>query len=493
MGDTGTGIGQEGLFAAVEQAADGIVIVDAAGTIRYVNPAFTVMTGYSREEAVGRNPRFLKSGRHPLAFYQEMWSTILSRRVWHGEVTNRRKDGTFYDEEMRIAPVCDEKGATTGYIAIKQDVTEQRAREAARAFLAAIVEHSEDAIIATTPAGSIVTWNRGAEVLLGFAAQQAVGQDVSLFAAPDSAPQMAWCIGQVAQGQTLANHESVCRHANGRRVEVAVTGFPIRDAADHVVAATVVLRDTTERNRAEQKLRESEARFRMMADSSPSMMWVSDARGELEFINRAYRKFFAVTCEEVRTAGWQRLIHPEDASAYVAAFERATRERVSFEAEARVRRADGEWRLLGSRAEPRRSADGQFLGHIGLSADITERRLAEQEVRGSREFAQSTIDALSSHICVLDETGMIIAVNRAWRDFGQANPKVQPHAVEADLQCPDRYNEGTNYLEVCDRTVGPKPSRPPNLQRVSGLFCGENVKSSRRSIHAIPFVNSDGS
>jgi PAS domain S-box-containing protein len=86
------------LVAAVEQAADAFLITDTGGTIQYVNPAFTAMTGYSSEEAVGQNPRFLKSGRNPASFYEQLWNTILSGKVWRGEPTNRRKDGTFYDE-----------------------------------------------------------------------------------------------------------------------------------------------------------------------------------------------------------------------------------------------------------------------------------------------------------------------------------------------------------------------------------------------------------
>ena len=88
------------------------------------------MTGYTREEAVGQRPSILKSGRQPAAFYESLWTTIRGGRVWQGELVNRRKDGTFYDEEMRIAPVADPNGEVAGYIAIKRDVTGRRAEGA---------------------------------------------------------------------------------------------------------------------------------------------------------------------------------------------------------------------------------------------------------------------------------------------------------------------------------------------------------------------------
>jgi len=115
--------------AALEAAANGIVITDRAGTTLWVNLAFTRLTSYTAEEVIGQNPRLLKSGQHDAAFYQELWETILSGQVWHGEIINRRKDGSLYTEEMTITPVQDERGEITNFIAIKQDVTERKLAE----------------------------------------------------------------------------------------------------------------------------------------------------------------------------------------------------------------------------------------------------------------------------------------------------------------------------------------------------------------------------
>ncbi|HTP89661.1 MAG TPA: response regulator [Candidatus Acidoferrales bacterium] len=113
------------LAAAVAASANGIVITDAAGSIVWANPAFTRMTGYSLAEAKGKNPKILKSGRHEESFYRDLWSTISSGIPWRGEVTNRRKDGSLYTEEMTITPVAGADGRITNYIAIKQDITER--------------------------------------------------------------------------------------------------------------------------------------------------------------------------------------------------------------------------------------------------------------------------------------------------------------------------------------------------------------------------------
>ena len=111
---------------ALESAANGILITDRNGNIQWVNPAFTKMTGYSADEVHGKNPRILKSGLVPQDIYNNLWKTILSGNVWHGELVNQRKDGTIITEEQTIAPVRDGAGHIIHFIAIKQDITERK-------------------------------------------------------------------------------------------------------------------------------------------------------------------------------------------------------------------------------------------------------------------------------------------------------------------------------------------------------------------------------
>jgi len=114
------------LEEAIAQAAECIVITDKDATIQYVNPAFERLSGHSREEAVGENPRILQSGEHTDAFYREMWDTLTSGRVWYGHFKNRKKDGTLYDEEASISPICNNAGEIVNHVAVKRDVTEER-------------------------------------------------------------------------------------------------------------------------------------------------------------------------------------------------------------------------------------------------------------------------------------------------------------------------------------------------------------------------------
>lgn len=121
---------REQLIAAIEQSGDTVVITDPQGNILYVNPAFSRVSGYSQQEALGQNPRLLKSGTQGGKFYKELWETITQGRPWQGQLVNKRKDGALYTEEARISPVFDQGGAICNYVAIKTDITDRlRLRE----------------------------------------------------------------------------------------------------------------------------------------------------------------------------------------------------------------------------------------------------------------------------------------------------------------------------------------------------------------------------
>lgn len=112
------------LVTAIEQAAEGVVITDANGTIQYVNPALEKMTGYDSVELAGKNPRVWKSGEHDHAFYQKLWETITRGEVWTGRFMNKKKDGRLYHEDATISPVRDSSGRIANFVAVKRDITE---------------------------------------------------------------------------------------------------------------------------------------------------------------------------------------------------------------------------------------------------------------------------------------------------------------------------------------------------------------------------------
>ena len=164
---------------AVETAGNAVLVTDRRGAILWVNPAFTVLTGYTAKEVLGKTPRVLKSGEHDEAFYRDLWKTILSGETWRGEFTNRRKDGSLFYDEHTISPVRFEGGAITHFIGIMHDVTERRKAAEELNEQVDIINHARDAIIIRNFVDQRITfWNYGAERLYGWSASEAIGRQI---------------------------------------------------------------------------------------------------------------------------------------------------------------------------------------------------------------------------------------------------------------------------------------------------------------------------
>jgi len=248
--------------AALEAAANAITITDADGTILWFNSAFTALTGYTCEEAFGKNQRILKSGKQDAAFYAELWRTIKGGNIWHGEVINRRKDGSLYTEEMTITPVRNAAGEISHFIAIKQDITKWKLTEESRRHLAAIVEQSDDAITSGDLDGTLTSWNAGAQRLYNYAAEEILGRPVSVIVPRDRMGELREILEKLQSGEHIQYLETVRLKKGGIPVNVSITVSPIKNDAGQVTGISAITRDITERKCADEALQESNRQLR---------------------------------------------------------------------------------------------------------------------------------------------------------------------------------------------------------------------------------------
>lgn len=152
---------------AVEQSMASIVITDLKGNIEYVNPAFTKVTGYSKEEAIGQNPRILKTGHTDPTEYQGLWKKLTSKEGWDGEFLNRKKNGDVYWEKATISPVIGSEGEIINFVAVKEDITERKKLEATQQQLFKIFENAKVFVLTTDLAGNVEYANAEARRVLG--------------------------------------------------------------------------------------------------------------------------------------------------------------------------------------------------------------------------------------------------------------------------------------------------------------------------------------
>jgi two-component system, cell cycle sensor histidine kinase and response regulator CckA len=244
-------------ITALETAANAIVIADRQGRIIWVNPAFTGLTGYSREEVVGGNPRLLKSGRHAAAFYRELWATILAGRTWRGEFINRRKDGSLYYGEQTITPVRSAAGAITHFVGIMNDVTDRkRAEEALRQSeerLARIFQANPAAIgYCTRSEGRWIDVNHSFTEFFGYPREAMLGRTADELGLWCDPAERDACLAQLHTQQTVRNVEARFRRQSGETRVALISLDLLEFAAEPVRMMTLI--DITEKKSLETHL-----------------------------------------------------------------------------------------------------------------------------------------------------------------------------------------------------------------------------------------------
>jgi PAS domain S-box-containing protein len=244
---------------ALESAANAIVISDREGRVTWVNPAFTRMTGYTLDEAMGQNLRLLKSGQHEPAFYQELWGTILSGRVWHGEIVNRRKDGSLYTAELTITPVQDPRGEIRHFIGISHDITgrkrtETALRESEEKFRN-LVENTSDWVWEISEGGVYTYVSPRVRDILGYAPEDLLGKTPFDIMPADEAKRVAEIFAPITgRMEPFVLLDNVNLHKDGHRVVLETSGVPIFDSQGRFRGYRGIDRDITARKTAEESL-----------------------------------------------------------------------------------------------------------------------------------------------------------------------------------------------------------------------------------------------
>jgi PAS domain S-box-containing protein len=256
----------------------------------------------------------------------------------------------------------------------------RKAAREARYRHAAIVESTDDAIISTNLDGIILSWNGGAQRLFGYSDKEIVGQPITVLVPEPLRDEENEILERLKAGERIEHYETERLTKLGETVAVSLTVSPVKDSTGGTVGVSKIVRDISERKRAEQNLRESEDRFRLVANSAPAMIWMSGTDKLCNFFNQSWLRFRGRSMEQELGDGWAAGVHPEDIERCLRTYFDAFDARVSFEMEYRLRRFDGEYGWILDFGSPRFERDGTLCGYIGSCIDITERKTSEESL-----------------------------------------------------------------------------------------------------------------
>ena len=251
----------------------------------------------------------------------------------------------------------------------------------AQALLASVVQSSDDAIVSKTLDGIITSWNAGAERLFGYSSEEAIGQSITLIIPPERLEEERMILERLREGERLQHMETVRVSKTGQRLDISVTISPIRDPAGRVIGASKVARDITARKQAADRVLHSEARFRFLAETIPSIVWTAAPDGKITYANQRWFEFCGIPDLQRATSLPELTVHPDDVERCTKAWQWHLRKGRDFEIEVRHRRHDGVYRWFVARAVPFRDAGGKILSWFGTTTDIHDQKEMEETLR----------------------------------------------------------------------------------------------------------------
>ncbi len=411
---------------ALESSPAAIMITDTSGKIIYINNEFTILTGYSIEEAVGKNPRILKSGYHSTEFYGDLWNTIVGGKKWRKRIYNRNKKGAYYWESASISPIFDNNGNISHFVAVKEDITSLKDMEDRL-----IIEHQKhDSIIDLNPDPIIVTDMEGRPVRINRAwirlhngripaADYSVFNDSSI--ETEGAFEKLRAAGkgdivEIPEIRYAVKGTAALRSATIK--SFSLTAFPLFSPVQEIENIVVVFRDITDLRTAEDQLRKSKEDYKYVIDNVDEYIYSVDLKD-----GDTVRSYHSPRCEHItgypstdlirNPELWRSIIHPDDRDRVNLFENNIETGGLPSSIKHRIIHRDGSTRWISNTRTVMTDETSSLLRINGFILDITKARQIEYRLRASEEKFRSISDYAGDGIVMLNADGEIILWNLA--------------------------------------------------------------------------------
>jgi PAS domain S-box-containing protein len=456
-----------------------VAVTDAAGVIRYANDAFTALSGYSREELVGKTHALIKSGEHPPEFYAQLWQTIRRGEIWHGTFCNRAKAGHLYWVDSTILPVPDEDGTPAFYIALRTDVTATKRSEAAFQTLSGQLAAQANALRLSqdhlavffnhAPIG--ISWrevdaegrpganhvNRRFCEIIGLNEEEA-GDFANIQRAthPEDWARQEDLTRQLYSGALdRFSMEKRYLHRDGRVVWGSLTVVVLRAPGGHITHHFAMLEDITARHAAEDDLKRSESRWRTYLTHASEILYALTPELRYKFVSPAWTAKLGHPTEAVLGRSVFDFVHPDDAATCRSFIEGILAGQPNAAMiEYRMRHQDGRWLWHATTGSAYTDRDRR-RAFFGVGRDISLRRSAQDDLRAAlarREEMERIVDRSPSVVILWRAEGgnwPVEFVSQSIRQFGYRPEDLISQRIRfIDITHPDDRERVTTEVAV---------------------------------------------